>query len=255
MKYFLIALMMWTIATPAIAQEAPVEISASKTLEWNRKAKTYTARGDAIAKQGAMEVHAAVLTATYSEANGGTDISRLMGSGGVTIISSPYTVTGDQADYDLKTGHAVMTGGDLKIITPTETLTARDNITFDTNQNKLTANGDAVALRGTDTLKADTLSAFFVKGTDGKLTLQKMTANGKVSIKTARETVTGEKGIYDVMAGKATLTGKIIIEQGASRIEGTRAEVDLKTGISQLFAEGTPSTQGRVKGVFYPKAK
>lgn len=254
-RYIFLTALLLAVAAPAFAQEAPVEISAAKSLEWNRKAKTYTARGDAIAKQGAMEVHAPVLSANYSETNGGTDITRMTASGGVTILSAPYTVTGADAVYDLGTGQAVMTGGDLRITTPEETLTARDNISFDTRQNKLTANGGAVAVRGTDTLKADSLSAFFDKGAAGKMTLQKMTANGNVSIQTARETVTGDAGIYDVLAGKATLTGKIMIQQGASKIEGTRAVVDLKTGISQLFAEGSPATQGRVKGIFYPKAK
>jgi hypothetical protein len=38
-----------------------------------------------------------------------------------------------------------------------------------------------------------------------------------------------------------------------SELEGNRATVDLATGISQLFAEGKAETQGRVRGVFYPK--
>lgn len=256
MKRFLcLALLLTFLAAPARAEDAPVEISAAKSLEWNRKAKTYTARGDARAKQGPLEVSADTLSAGYSEARGGTDISRLSAAGNVVIVSPPYTAVGDRADYDLANGKAVLTGGNLKISTATETLTARDSIDFSTVQNRLTANGNAVAVRGTDRLSADVLTADFSRDAAGKMALQKMTAANNVTIQTARETVTGDHGIYDVIAGKATLTGKIIIMQGGSRIEGSRAEVDLKTGISQLFAEGNTQTQGRVKGVFYPKAK
>lgn len=258
MKRFLcLALLLSFLSAPSStrAQETPVEISAAKSLEWNRKAKTYTARGDARAKQGALEISADVLSATYSEAGGGTDISRLSAAGNVVIVSPPYTAVGDRADYDLASGQARLTGNNLKISTATETLTARDSIDFSTAQNRLTANGNAVALRSADRLSADVLTADFSRDAAGKMALQKMTATSNVTIRTARETVTGDRGVYDVAAGKATLTGKIVITQGGSRIEGSRAEVDLKTGISQLFAEGSTQTQGRVKGVFYPKAK
>lgn len=259
MKYFLVAVA-WMIALvpaalPAMADTAPVEITADNSLEWNRKAKTYTARGRAVAAQGALKVTGDTLTARYNDQNGGTDITEMTAAGGVTISSAPYTAFGDKAVYDLGTGRAVLTGSDLKITTPTETLVARDNISFDTNANRLSANGNAVATRGTDTLKADTMNAFFAKDANGKLAMQKITADGNVSIKTARETVTGAAGTYDIVAGKATLTGQVVIVQGNSRIEGTRAEVDLATGISRLFADGNAVTQGRVKGVFYPKGK
>lgn len=51
------------------------------------------------------------------------------------------------------------------------------------------------------------------------------------------------------------LTGKVRILQDKNWLEGTRAEVDMNTGISQLFAEGSSTGDGRVKGVFYPKAQ
>jgi lipopolysaccharide export system protein LptA len=84
--------------------------------------------------------------------------------------------------------------------------------------------------------------------------MDKVTAQGNVVITTAREKVYGDKGTYNVPAQKAVLTGKVRIYQGKNWLEGTRAEVDMKTGISQLFAE-TRAEGGRVKGVFYPKAE
>jgi lipopolysaccharide export system protein LptA len=257
-RHILFICLLIACAAPAVAQTAPVEISADHSLEWNRKAKAYTARGNASATQGNMTVRADTLTAHYNSANGSTDISRLTAAGNVTIASPPYTAHGDSATYDTATGNAVMTGQNLRIKTTTETVTATDKIEFFSSQNRLLASGSATATRGADTLSANSISAYFKPGTGGGLALDRLTADGAVTIKTARETVTGDTGVYDIGAGKATLTGTVRIFQGESLLEGTRAEVDLKTGISQLFsnAGATSATgDGRVKGVFYPKKK
>ena len=270
--------------SPAAANDAPVEIFADKTLEWDRSKKTYTARGNAIARQGTMQVKSDSLTAHYSggDAGGsagssaglGSSIDKLTANGGVEISSAPYTAHGSDAVYDIGTGKATLTGKNLKIETPTEHLTARDKIEFDVNQNRLTAMGNATARRGTDSLTSDNLSAFFANGANGKTELQRIIAENPVTVKTARETITGDSGVYDVAAGKATLNGNVRILQSENWLEGTRAEVDLKTGISKLFADtpdaavrpalivagvekppADPLGDGRVRGVFYPKKK
>ncbi len=266
----------------ATNSDAPVEIFADKTLEWDRAKKTYTARGNAVARQGNMQVKSSTLTAHYSEdsnnkqagAGAGSEITKLTADGTVEISSPPYIAHGDTAIYDVTTGVATLTGDDLKIETPSENLTAEQRIEFDTANNRLSAVGDAKAVRGTDSLKSEKLDAFFKQGKDGKTALDRITADNAVTIKTARETVTGDSGVYDVTAGKATLRGRVRILQGENWLEGTRAEVDLKTGISKLFADGKPLPgrtslivdgvertpvapvgDGRVRGVFYPKKK
>lgn len=261
MRYFIfLALLLFPLSAFAATgittdSNAPVEISAKHSLEWNRKAKTYTAREDAVATQGALKVSSDTLTAHYADSSGATDITQLVANGNVVIVSPPYTVYGDKATYEVAESSAVLTGGDLRIETATEKLTAKDKIEFFGKENRLAAFGDAVATRGTDTLKANTLNAFFQQSPDNKMTLQKITADGNVTIRTIRETITGSKGVYDVITGKAVLTGKIRITQGVNSLEGTKAVVDLKTGISQLFAEGNAATEGRVKGMFFPKKK
>ena len=134
------------------SSEAPVEISASHSLEWNRKAKTYTARENAVAKQGATEVSSRLLIADYRDDKGATDVWRLTAQDNVTIKSPPYTATGDKAVYDVAAGRATLTGKDLKITTPTESLTAQEKIEFFTQENRLSAVGQATAVRGTDRL-------------------------------------------------------------------------------------------------------
>jgi len=193
--------------------------------------------------------------AHYSDAQGGTDIYQLDATGNVVLQSPPYAAHGDKAVYDVHANTAVLTGKDLRIETPTEKLTAGEKIVYDGAANRMDAVGGATAVRGTDTLKADHLSAYFAAGADNKIALQKMTADGHVSIKTLKETVFGDKGTYDVAGRKAQLTGAVKIYQGDNWLEGTRADVDLTTGISQLYGAGNTATEGRVKGIFYPKGK
>ena len=262
MKKLLITLLLTSFVThahaaglPAGGGDTPVEISADKSLEWNRKDKTYTARKNALAKQGAASVAADVITAHYSDAQGGTDIYQLDAANNVVLQSPPYAAHGDKAVYDVHANTAVLTGKDLRIETPTEKLTAGEKIVYDGAANRMDAIGGATAVRGTDTLKADHLSAFFAAGADNKIALQKMTADGHVSIKTLKETVFGDKGTYDVAGQKAQLTGAVKIYQGDNWLEGTKADVDLVTGVSQLYGAGNAATEGRVKGIFYPKGK
>jgi lipopolysaccharide export system protein LptA len=234
---------------------APVEVSARGALVWNRKAHTYTMKDDATARQGSFQLASDTLTARYRDEKSATDIYELEAKGNVTLQSPPYTAFGDLALYDVATGEATLTGRNLRIVTPTEKLTAKDKFTFSGKTNVMTARGGATATRGTDRLAADTLTATFAKDAAGKLAVNKLTATGNVVIITLKETVYGDKGVYDIPAQKAVLTGKVRILQGRNWLQGTRADVDLKTGISQLFADNNPATQNRVFGVFYPKGQ
>ena len=254
---FILVLVFCGGAALADISPLPVEITAAKSLEWNRKAKTYTAREKVIATQGSIRLQSDILIARYNDDNGMTDISILEVEGHVVIKSPPYTATGDKAVYDVKTGNAVMTGKGLKIMTDTDIMTAEDKIEFFRSENRLTATGNATVTRSANgVIGADALSAWFVKdAATGKMTVSSITANGHVVIKTAKETATGDSGVYDVPAQKAVLTGKVKIFQGENWLEGTRADVDMTTGISRLSGEGNLETEGRVKGVFYPTSQ
>lgn len=238
-------------ATPALNNNAPVEISADKGLVWDRTKRTYTAKGRAEARQGDMKVTSDVLVARYDAGGSSSDIREVTADGNVVLTSPPYTAYGDKAVYDLAAGVAVLTGGDLRVMTPGETLTARDRLTYAATDGRMTAEGNAKLTRPNDSLEAETLTATFATLTDGKRGLDVVTATGAVTIKTVRETITGNKGLYRASNQTAELTGNVVITQGKNRLEGSRATVDMKTGVSQLY--GSASAGGRVKGVFYPK--
>lgn len=237
---------------PGLSAAQPVTISAARALEWDRKARTYTALQDVVVTQGTTEIRCDRLTARYAENDQSTNIKTLEAAGHVTIASPPYTAYGDKAVYDVQSGNAVLTGHDLHITSDADLLTAVDRIEYSAKENRMTAVGQATATHGEDTLKADKLSAYFAKDANGKMAARKIMADSNVTIKTARETATGDSGVYDLTTQKAVLNGKVSAAQGQNHLNGTRADVDMTTGISQLSGDG--ANGGRVTGTFYPKS-
>lgn len=234
-------------------QNQPLEITADQTLEWHRNDRQFIARGNAVAAQGDVRISAQTLTADYRDsAKSSMDIYRLAAETGVTIVSQGNTATGDKAIYDVDSGHATMTGGDLRLTSPDQTVTARDRFEYDVAQGKLSAHGNAVVVRAQDKLTADNVAAIFTDdAATGKRTLRELTADGHVVVTTPTETVHGAHGVYHANTNIATLTGGVRIERGPNVLEGDQAEVDLNTNVSRMIGS-TAQGGGRVRGVFYP---
>lgn len=239
---------------PATHSGIPLEITADNTLEWQRNEKTFTASGNALARQGDMSVAANTLTAYYTDkTGGGMDISRVVASENVVIKSKDSQAYGASADYDLVKGYAVMTGENLRMVSPDQTVTANEKFEYWVKDGKLTAVGRARAVRGNDALEADTIAAVLKNDAQGKRALDTLEATGHVVITTPTETATGSYAIYRAAADKAELKGNVQIKRGLNTLQGERAEIDLATNTSRLFGgAGSGTGQGRVRGVFYP---
>jgi len=69
------------------------------------------------------------------------------------------------------------------------------------------ARGNAKATQGDTTVHADTLTAFYRKGAEGRSQIWRIDADGSVRITTPRQTAYGTKGVYDVEKGIFVLTG------------------------------------------------
>ena len=135
------------------------------------------------------------------------------------------------------------------------------------------ARGDAVAVTNDGRrMSADTLVAYTTEGspppaadatpvavktpaaaaTDDPMAasgkLQKVEAYGHVTIRTVTDTATGDRAVYVPDTGIARLAGKVRITRGQNQLNGTEAEVNMKTGISRLLAGG----EGRVQGLMVP---
>lgn len=93
-------------------------------------------------------------------------------------------------------------------------------------------------------VRADRFVAFF-KEEGGKQSLKRVEALGNVVITTPTEIARGNRGDYDAESQVATLSGNVRLTRGDNQLNGDRAEVNMKTGISKLLADEGPSTVSR----------
>jgi lipopolysaccharide export system protein LptA len=148
--------------------QRPIDVTADNGIEWQQDKQVYIARGNAVAKRGTSEVYADVLTAHYrptknKSAEGGNEVYRLDADGHVVLKGPNQTVVGDQAVWDVDQQIGIVTGNHLKLTTPTDTITARDSLEWYDQQQVAVARGDAIAIRGDRRVRADVLTAHFIK--------------------------------------------------------------------------------------------
>ncbi len=229
--------------------DAPLEITANDGIEWRRDEKVYVARGNAHAARGEMAVDADVLTARYREgADGEIDVYSIEADGNVRLTSGPNVITGDRAVYDVDKSVLLITGEDLRAVTEKATVTARDSLEYWDAQQVIVARGDAVAVEGDRRVEADLLTGYLRRTGDpaGESGLYQVEAEGAVRLTTAEEVVLAEKAVCNLDKEIATLTGGVKITRGQNQLNGERAEVNLKTGVSRLM--GNPSATGAADG-------
>ena len=208
---------------------------------------------------------------------GGTEIYRLAAEGNVHIYTDTDQAQGDRAVYDMDQVVMVMTGHDLKLTTPNEVLTARDVLEYWPQKHMAVARGNAVVVtKDARRMAADTLVAYTSPAQDkdqppaggatqvaartadaakpagqddaleasGKL--EKVEAYGHVSVRTATDTVTGDRAVYVPDTGIARILGNVRITRGENQLNGSEAEVNQKTGISRLLSGPSERVQGLV---------
>ncbi len=265
LSFALLAGLSWAWAAPAMAQgfnlssknDAQIEVFADDGIEWISDGNRVVARGHAKAVRGRITVTADTLTAYYrnGDQGGGNEIWRLDADGAVTIKTDTETATGTKASYDLDKAIFVLRGQPAKIVTPKDTITARDTLEYWEKQRMAVARGDALAIQGDRRIQADVLSGYFKDGAKGSLELSRADAFGHVTLITAKEKVTGEKADYNVDNGVATVTGSVKITRDGNELNGGYAHVNLNTGISKLFGSTPGQGDGRVRGTFTPEKK
>lgn len=252
-------------AAPAAAQgfdmasrsaAGPIEVFADQGIEWSQDRQQFIARGNAKATRGTVSVTADTLTAHYRNSPGGdTEIFRLDAVGNVVIATPTETATGAFATYDMDSAKMLLKGAPARLVTPTDTVTATESIEYHERTQQAVARGEAVASRADRRIRADVLTARFKEDARGQLVLARADAVGGVVLTTARDVVTGDRGDYNAESGIATLTGSVKITRDKNQLNGGYAQVNLKTGISKLFAAapGTAGAGQRVQGLFVPE--
>ncbi|MGH7184666.1 MAG: LptA/OstA family protein [Pseudomonadota bacterium] len=252
---FAFALMTPVIAPAQEAAKSPIEITAEGGIEWDRNARTYTARGAAEARRGDLSIAADTLIAHYRDgATSGSEIYRLEAVGHVRLVSASAVVTGDHADYDVVSRTMTVTGSALKLETETDVLTARDRLEYSDNPRQASAYGAVTVVREDRRLDAEQVVATLARDSAGKLAITKVEATGNVRIATPRQYVRADSGTYDVEKEFAVLIGGVKVTQDQNQLNGEYAEVDMKAGVSRLLGAPPGVEGGRVKGLVLPGA-
>ncbi len=229
--------------------DQPIEIHADDGIEWQQENLLFLARGNARAVRGDVTVFGDELRAYYREKpEGGTEIHRLDSIGNVRIVSSTQEGRADQAIYDVDNAVLILSGGKPRFRSGSDEIVADRQIEYWEQKQMAVARGNAAATREDRTLKAETLSAYFRKDAAGKNTVFRIDAFDRVWIKTTTETAIGDRGVYNVESGIATLTGSVKVERESNVLTGCRTEVNLKTNVSKMFA----CPEDRVRGVLTP---
>jgi len=267
----------------------PVNISADNGIEWRQADHVYIARGNVRAVRGDITVYADEMRAYYrpvakkpaptaaaapkaapvkpaaakksggAELNeGATEIYRLDATGNVKFVTKTQTGYGDHADYDVDKTRLVMTGKHLKIVSPRDTLTARDSIEWYDNRQLGVARGDAVDVHDGKHIAADVLVATFTHAPGEEAHISRIDADGNVFVSSKDQIGRGDKGVYDVKSGTVTLTGHVRLTRGQNELRGSYGVVDINRNIGHLLPAPPgqhPTSPLRVEGLIMPQTR
>jgi len=106
----------------------PIEVTSDQ-LSVDQATGKAVFTGNVIIGQGTMRLTARTVEVVYAEES--SDISRLMASGGVTLVNAGEAAEASQAEYDLESGTVVLTGNVL--LTQTNSALSGDRMVIDLN--------------------------------------------------------------------------------------------------------------------------
>ena len=230
--------------------DAPIEVYADDGIEWQQDTLTFLARGNARAIRGEVTVYGDELRAFYRKLDdGSTEIWRLDVTGKVKIVTPGETAYGDKGVYDVDNAILVLTGKKVRLLTPTDEVTADQQIEYWEYKQMAVARGNAQVLSKDRNLRAEVIVAYFKTSNNGKSAIHRVEAFNDVIVKSAKERATSDRGVYSVESGVAILTGSVKITQDGNQLEGCKAQINLNSGISKMFSCAN-GDGGQVGGVF-----
>ena len=241
------------IAWAQNSAQQPLEITADTDLVWDQARHLYQARGNAKAVSGDMVVVAPLLEAAYDPELGQQALTTIKAVGDVQnmvqLQSAAGIATAPNATYTIKTQSVVLQGPNIKLDNLSYNLSAQKTVSYSTQSNQATATGNAQIFDKVNqrSLSAQIIIVEFAK-VEGKNVLVQAKAQGGVVVKTAQELISAQSGVYNAKDQTINLLGQVKITRGANQLNGEKAVVNLRTGLSSLQGAGSQ----RVRALFYP---
>lgn len=114
-----------------------------------------------------------------------------------------------------------------------------DNLSVDQSSGTAVFQGNVVFGQGDLRLSAGRVQVVY---NDASGDISRLSASGGVTFVTATEAAEAATAEYNLDAGTLTLSGNVLLTQGASAISADRMSIDLSTGAAQM--------EGRVRTIF-----
>ncbi len=127
-----------------------------------------------------------------------------------------------------------------------------DRLELKQKQGRALFDGAVKVIQGKMTLTSNTLTVFYTgtQGKDGDPAISRLDVNGKVTLVSPTESLSGDWGIYDVDKRLVTIGGDVTFTQGNNILRGKRLEFDLVSGLAKLDGQAQGAGDGRVRGKF-----
>lgn len=244
--------------------ETPIAIDAQISIVCDEIAHKCVATGDAKAQKGDKTVYGDVLTVYFTN-DKKREITTMTAQGHVRMETPKETAYGEHAHYDVKLDRVLMTGGNLKIVTQKETLTARDSIEYWHTKNQGIAKGKALAQfpEKEQLIQADTLVVHFKPSSEKteegeeKLNIDRVEAEGNVLASGPNGFVTADRGVYYGQTEIVEVFNNVKIAQKNNLIEGGYGRFNVKTNVGEVFPHprhtASSGSKKRISGIIIPK--
>lgn len=122
-------------------------------------------------------------------------------------------------------------------------------------EGKAVYSGNVIVTQGETVMKAKKMQIFYIRSEEGQAapaegetgtSIKRVEAEGEVIILEKDQIATGEKGIYEAATDIMTMTGNVTLSKGQNVTKGQKLVYNLGTGVATVDAGGT----GRVSSSF-----
>lgn len=135
-----------------------------------------------------------------------------------------------------------MTFGGIRADISAPVEVAADSLSVNQADGTAVFTGNVVIGQGEMRLSAAEVHVEYAEG--GQNRIRALRATGDVTLVSGPDAAEAQSAVYDVESGEVTLTGEVVLSQGANVLTGDEMVVDLATGTAQV--------QGRVRTILQP---
>lgn len=152
----------------------------------------------------------------------------------IIALLLPAAALAQGADISLGTG-SFDTGQPVEV--------SADTLSVDQGNGQAVFDGNVLVVQGDVRMTAGRITVIYGTDDDGNADgIDSLAADGGVTFVTATDAAEAREAVYSVADGMVTLTGDVLLTQGANAISGERLVIDLSAGSGRM--------EGRVRTIF-----